>query len=27
MEKTNALRYDKNVNFTGQDILNFWTDK
>ncbi len=27
MEKTNALRYDKDVNFTGQDILNFWTDK
>ena len=27
MEKTNALRYDKNVNFNGQDILNFWTDK
>ena len=25
MEKTNALRYDKDVNFTGQDILNFWT--
>ena len=27
MEKTNALRYDKDVNFTGGDILNFWTDK
>jgi magnesium-protoporphyrin IX monomethyl ester (oxidative) cyclase len=27
MEKTNALRYEKDVNFTGQDILNFWTDK
>ena len=27
MEETNALRYDKDVNFTGGDILNFWTDK
>jgi len=27
MEATNALRYDKDVNFTGGDILNFWTDK
>ena len=27
MEETNAIRYDRPVAFTGQDILNFWTDK
>ena len=27
MERTNAVRYDKPVAFTGQDLLNFWTDK
>ena len=27
MEKTNAVRYDKQVAFTGKDLFNFWTDK
>ena len=27
MEETNAIRYEKEVKFTGGDILNFWLDK
>ena len=27
MEQTNAIRYERPVAFTGQDIFNFWTDK
>ena len=27
MEETNAIRYDRPVAFTGQDMFNFWTDK
>ena len=27
MEETHAIRYEKQIAFTGQDLFNYWTDK